>query len=335
MTPPSACRLLAIFLGTAGMASSFTGTPVALFSASPRQSTASSRVRARGRSSSGSPTTGAASLSMGLVDAVPDKLKNVFASKPKATSRRGRTEGAEMYRTLGVTPDADYLEVMEACDRLKVKYAGDRKQVIRIDKAKDGILSLRLNQAVKGNIKTNEEAQNMNSYLTAKDAYIKKRDSPWRRPVWAKGWVKVPDKEHTRRCAIRHGFMAMFVLAFPSAGMGIKMVGGITTFGMVMNRDGPELKRDENNQIAEVRLPSRLSTAMSFLTVIGTVFIGGVLGGTFSQAIGNRFLIRDTWMDVTTQLCLCASSAFITTWRDPNDGPSIAKKRGIGGRGRD
>ena len=34
-----------------------------------------------------------------------------------------------MYRTLGVTPDADYLEVMEACDRLKVKYADDRKQV--------------------------------------------------------------------------------------------------------------------------------------------------------------------------------------------------------------
>lgn len=28
-----------------------------------------------------------------------------------------------------MTPDADYLEVMEACDRLKVKYASDRKQV--------------------------------------------------------------------------------------------------------------------------------------------------------------------------------------------------------------
>lgn len=59
---------------------------------------------------------------------------------------------------------------------------------------------------------------------------------PVSRRVATKGWVKVPDKEHTRRCAIRHGFMAMFVLAFPSAGMGIKMVGGITTFGMVMNR---------------------------------------------------------------------------------------------------
>lgn len=42
---------------------------------------------------------------------------------------RTRTEGAELYRTLGVTPDADYMEVMEATDRLKEKYAGDRKKV--------------------------------------------------------------------------------------------------------------------------------------------------------------------------------------------------------------
>lgn len=42
---------------------------------------------------------------------------------------RTRTEGAELYRTLGVTPDADYMEVLEACDRLKEKYAADRKQV--------------------------------------------------------------------------------------------------------------------------------------------------------------------------------------------------------------
>lgn len=160
-------------------------------------------------------------------------------------------------------------------------------------------------------------------------------------------------------------------------------------FFFCLLRDGPELKRDENGQIAEVRLPSKLSTAMSFLTVIGTVTLGGVVGGTFSQAIGNRFLLRDTWMvracfvfcinvvtavavalveiennlccsladttcpppslpacptppcspavsqDVSTQGCLFLASAFITTWRDPKDGPSIARKRGIKGRGRD
>lgn len=27
----------------------------------------------------------------------------------------------------------------------------------------------------------------MDSYLTAKEAYIKQRDSPWQRPAWAKG----------------------------------------------------------------------------------------------------------------------------------------------------
>lgn len=45
---------------------------------------------------------------------------------------RTRTEGAELYRTLGVTPDADYMEVLEACDRLKEKYAADRKQVTEL-----------------------------------------------------------------------------------------------------------------------------------------------------------------------------------------------------------
>lgn len=68
------------------------------------------------------------------------------------------------------------------------------------------------------------------------------------------------------------------------------------TYSMYSYRDGPELKRDENGQVAEVRLPSKLSTAMSFLTVIGSVFLGVSMGGTFSQLIGNRFLIRETWM---------------------------------------
>lgn len=70
----------------------------------------------------------------------------------------------------------------------------------------------------------------------------------------------------------------------------------ITTILCRARRDGPELKRDENGQVAEVRLPSKLSTAMSFLTVIASVFLGVSLGGTFSQLIGNRFLIRETWM---------------------------------------
>ncbi|CAN0304239.1 unnamed protein product [Hapterophycus canaliculatus] len=74
---------------------------------------------------------------------------------------------------------------------------------------------------------------------------------------------------------------------------------------------------------------------MSFLTVIGSIFVGVSVGGTFSQLIGNRILIRDTWMDLSVQLFLGLSSAFVTTWRDPSDGPSIAKKRGIQGRGRD
>lgn len=47
-----------------------------------------SAVTARGRSSAAGAVSVPVPLSMGLVDAVPDKLKNVFASKPKPASRR-------------------------------------------------------------------------------------------------------------------------------------------------------------------------------------------------------------------------------------------------------
>lgn len=50
------------------------------------------------------------------------------------------------------------------------------------------------------------------------------------------GWIKVPDMEHTKRCATRHGVMAAFVLVFPSAGTGAKLLGAMTTMGMTMNR---------------------------------------------------------------------------------------------------
>lgn len=55
--------------------------PLRAVDVTPAVATSSVRVRGRG-------ATGAASVSMGLVDAVPDKLKNVFASKPKPKSRR-------------------------------------------------------------------------------------------------------------------------------------------------------------------------------------------------------------------------------------------------------
>lgn len=61
---------------------------------------------------------------------------------------------------------------------------------------------------------------------------------PGRRGGMLLGWIKVPDKVHAKRCALRHGVMASFVLVFPSAGMGAKLIGAMTTFGMTMNRCG-------------------------------------------------------------------------------------------------
>lgn len=59
----------------------------------------------------------------------------------------------------------------------------------------------------------------------------------------------------------------------------------------------------------------------------------------FPLLVTDRSTGAATWhwreQDLSVQLLLFMSSAFVTTWRDPKDGPSIAKKRGIQGRGRD
>lgn len=276
-----------------------------------------------------------ARLSMGLADAIPGPLKSVFAKKPKPSARRSRTEGAELYRTLGVTPDADYMEVLAACDRLKIKYAGDRKKIIRADKAKDDIMALRLTQAVAGKIKTSEEAKDMDSYLSAKDEYFKKKNTIFQVPKWAQGWFEWPDREHFQQCAYRHGLFAIFAGAFPSAGMSLQMLGGASCFALTMNRNGPDLKRDENGQIAEIRLPARMTTALSAITVLCCVLMGAWTGALMANIFGEYYLLKESWNGVMAQMCFMAAGSCITTWRDPADGPSVSRRRGKGGRGKD
>ncbi|CAM9678711.1 unnamed protein product [Ascophyllum nodosum] len=277
-------------------------------------------------------TTGRKAMTMGLADAVPGPLKTVFTKKPKPASRRARTEGAELYRTLGVTPDADYVDVMAAVERLKKKYAEDRKQIIRIEKAKDDIMTLRLNQAVKGNIKSSEEAREMDSYQSAKETYLKKKNSLLKVPAWAQGWFEWPDRAHFTQCAYRHGFMAVFGGAFPSAGVSLQALGGASCFALTMNRNSPPLKRDDNGQVAEIRLPAKKTIALSFITVVLCVVAGNFFGGYAANWFGEYYLLRESYIAVAIQLCFLAAGATITTWRDPNDGPEIAQRRGRMGR---
>lgn len=85
-------------------------------------------------------------------------------------------------------------------------------------------------------LKTSEEAREMDSYQSAKETYLKKKNSLMKVPGWAKGWFEWPDREHFNQCLYRHGFMALFGGAFPTAGVSLQALGGASCFALTMNR---------------------------------------------------------------------------------------------------
>lgn len=271
--------------------------------------------------------------SMGLADAIPAPLKNVFASKPtRATPRRGRTEGAEYYRTLGVTPDADYMEVLAATDRLKEKYAGDRKKVIQLEKAKDDIMALRLKQAVKGTIKSSDEAKSVDAFSSAKEEFLKKRDTELVVPEFLKGWVEPPDMDHMKKVGYRYIAFMLFTAGFPSAAGGLQMVGGANCLGTIMNRGAPDLKRDENGQIAEMRLPAQKTLLVSIVFMMVAFNVGTQFGDLLARVVGESYLLVESWRGMFVQLFYAITCLYVTTWREPKDGPKIGRKPGRSAR---
>ena len=104
----------------------------------------------------------------------------------------------------------------------------------------------------------------MDSYQSAKETYLKKKNSLLKVPAWAQGWFEWPDRAHFTQCAYRHGFMAVFGGAFPSAGVSLQALGGASCFALTMNRWGrsePFFLResDELRSVGEAREPRVLA----------------------------------------------------------------------------
>lgn len=81
------------------------------------------------------------------------------ARRKEEREKRGlRRELASMYRFMGVSHDCDFEELQEATDKLVFAAGNDIKRKIIIEKMKDDILQIRLNERVKGISTVNSEA---------------------------------------------------------------------------------------------------------------------------------------------------------------------------------
>jgi hypothetical protein len=100
------------------------------------------------------------------------------------------------------------LLLLQAVDRLKLKYSTDRKQQIRLDKIKDEIMDLRLKQRMSkqspraGGVMQAEEAERFLAARGKKKVFVI--------PAWTKGWILLPNKDYIGECFYTFGMLLCY-----------------------------------------------------------------------------------------------------------------------------
>jgi hypothetical protein len=81
-------------------------------------------------------------------------------------ARRMKQERNQLHRQLGIAEDATYEEIVVATDALIAKAAGNLKEKVKIEVAKDQILQIRLNERLAGLTATTKEARAQSRFET-------------------------------------------------------------------------------------------------------------------------------------------------------------------------
>ena len=103
------------------------------------------------------------------LDPILNKLPWNARRHQERTARRMRREVAQLHRDLGIPEDAPYEQVVSAADRSKLS-TRDPKKKLDIERAKDKILQLRLNERLAGLTSVNMEARSQSTH--EKDGYV-------------------------------------------------------------------------------------------------------------------------------------------------------------------
>ena len=105
----------------------------------------------------------------GPLDPLLNKLPWNARRQQERLARRMRREVAQLHRDLGIPEDAPYEQVVAAADRSKLN-SRDPKAKLEIERAKDKILQLRLNERLAGLSSVNMEARSQSTH--EQDGYV-------------------------------------------------------------------------------------------------------------------------------------------------------------------
>lgn len=134
-------------------------------------------------------------------------------------ARKIRRDIAVLHREMGIPEDAPYEDLQAATDRLIMAAGQDIKKRLKVEKAKDEILHLRLNERMAGLTSVTTEAKSQTTYErqgVAEKEIQKKKDAPV--PQWRDGIVVKPDEKWLKKTVALWG--TLLIIPFLNGGGG-------------------------------------------------------------------------------------------------------------------
>jgi len=263
------------------------------------------------------PTTKTAQVVQDRLQKVQKQIGNLLMAPPPPPPVTV-VEGAALFRTLGVAPNAEYDEVTRAVNELKEKYKDDKKMCMKLEITKDKINELRLKQRTQGSLAVTSAAAKIDrsTALFEKTKFkrqVQKSTPRWvkRLPLMWKPWWKIKDIKNPkdRKLAQTHwdmsktyfiGFEVVTVL-FPIA------VGAVKAFSFIffyfhLATKGKEPVQRLQGMAVEVK-PERLENYVWGFLLILPFFITAFLVSTFTAPF-LTFVRPQIWQNMCTVLAL-------------------------------
>ena len=200
------------------------------------------------------------------------------------------------YRVLGVTEDATYDEIMDAHIELTESCGGDEACVARFDSAKEKILDDRLRARMSGSLGA---AAGVEQVAAAFDRPPPKRTMPWVYiPRIARKVFAMPTKKWAIQVVGLLGGLTFAAWCSPSSVGSVLLLNTLSCAGWMYNRGTPDVVRDDQGQIGEVR-PMKLKPAIMAFGLTACMWFAGNNAATKMVASGAidpklRTLMRTT-----------------------------------------
>lgn len=148
--------------------------------------------------------------------------------------------GENLYRKFGIAEDADYDEIVAAYERLRGKSADDKKELIRLEVAKDRILEDRLRQRMSGGLRSKVSEGNWDRAQRFKP---KKAFNEYL-PPYVRQFFEVPSRDFRTNVSIFFAMLGGFALALPAMASAVMMAGYLVSNGVLFNKGLPAQKED-------------------------------------------------------------------------------------------